>query len=43
MKFMMCLRPEWCCFRPGTDECVSEMSQYSQLRAKQSRRGDRWG
>eukprot|EP00965_Chrysotila_dentata_P215842 6189031-Pleurochrysis_carterae.AAC.3 len=30
MTFMMCFRPEWCCFRPGTEECVSEMSQYSQ-------------
>ena len=30
MKFIMCLRPEWCCFRPGTEEWVSEMSQYSQ-------------
>ena len=30
MKFMMCLRPEWCCLRPGTDECVRLMSQYSQ-------------
>jgi len=30
MTFMMCLRPEWCCLRPGTDECVSAMSQYSQ-------------
>ena len=30
MKFMMCLRPEWCCFLPGTEECVRLMSQYSQ-------------
>ena len=30
MKFMMCFRPEWCCLRPGTDECVRLMSQYSQ-------------
>ena len=30
ITFIMCLRPEWCCLRPGTEECVSAMSQYSQ-------------
>ena len=30
MKFMICLRPEWCCLRPGTEEWVRLMSQYSQ-------------
>eukprot|EP00962_Isochrysis_galbana_P002790 scaffold770_cov107-Isochrysis_galbana.AAC.5 len=30
MTFMICFRPEWCCLRPGTDECVRLISQYSQ-------------
>ena len=30
MTFIMCFLPEWCCLRPGTDECVRLMSQYSQ-------------
>ena len=30
IKFMICFRPEWCCLRPGTEEWVRLMSQYSQ-------------